>query len=118
MGFLSGIFGKSSEWDGSHYIASVCGQKFWHKAFIDKDNAIEFGRRLAFEVDPMGPRIRSQDVVTLMGELIYYFNICEERHDETALRYISRAMKKYVENHPDQNAIVYFTAKTNYLIYH
>jgi len=117
MGFLSGIFGKNSEWDGSHYIAKISGQKFWHKAFIDKDAAINFGVEFASEVDMLGPRIRAQDVITLMGELIYYFQICEQRSDEVALRCISKAMSRYIDDYPDQNAIVYFGGRTSYFNY-
>ena len=117
MGFFSGLFGKASEWDGSRYIEKVSGQKFWHKAFIDKDAAIDYGMRFALEVDMLGPRVRSQDVFTLMGELIYYFEICEERGDNTALRYIARSMSRYIDDYPDQNAIVYFGGKTDYFNY-
>ena len=30
MGFFSGIFGSSSDWDGASYVAKVVGKKFWH----------------------------------------------------------------------------------------
>jgi hypothetical protein len=117
MGFLSGIFGNDSPWDGSHFIETITRNKFWHKGFIDKDEAISFGQRFAMEVDPMGARLRQQDVTTLIGELIFYFQTCENAGDFDAVRSIAAAMSKYIEKYPDQNAIVYFGAKTSYFSY-
>lgn len=117
MGFLSGMFGTNSPWDGAKYIEKVSGQKFWHNGFIEKDNSIQFGKEFAMQEDPLGPRIRSQDKHSLMGELIYYFQICESNGDEKALKYIARAMKKYIDDYPEQNAIVFFGGQTDYFKY-
>ena len=117
MGFFSGMFGTNSLWDGSKYIEKVTGQKFWHNGFIDKDNAIEYGRQFAMYIDPKGARRRPQDVNSLIGELIYYFQLCEGNGDEKALRYIATAMKKLAEDHPDPNTLGFFIAHTNYLRY-
>ena len=117
MGFFSGIFGKNSQWDGSQYIEKKCGQKFWHNSFIDKDEAFKYGQEFAMEVDPLGARKRQPDMHTLMGELIYYFQICESRDDENALRIIAKVMSKYMEEFPEQMGIVYFGGQTAYYKY-
>lgn len=117
MGFFSGMFGANSPWDGSKYISKVCGEKFWHAGFIDKDIAIEYGREFARQIDPFGARIRPQDKHSLIGELICYFQMCEEIGDEKALRFIVKAMKVYEKENPDQHALGYFISHTNYLNY-
>ena len=117
MGFFSGMFGKNSPWDGSKYIARISGQNFWHIGFIDKDKAIDYGLEFARTVDPAGARRRSQDKHSLIGELICYFQMCEEFGDEKALRYIANAMKVYEKENPDQHALGYFISYTNYLNY-
>ena len=117
MGFFSGMFGTKSQWDGSKYIESKCGVKFWHNGFIDKDNAIEYGRQFAMQLDPGGARRRPQDVYSLIGELIFYFQLCQSNGDEKAVRYIARTMKIFTEEYPDKNSLGYFIAETNYLNY-
>jgi hypothetical protein len=117
MGFFSGIFGANSAWDGAKYITKVSGQKFWHNGFIDKDNAIQYGKQYARQEDPMGPRNRAQDKHSLMGELIFYFQIYENSNDEKALKYIAQAMTAYIDEFPEQNAIVHFGGQTDYFSY-
>jgi len=98
MGFFSSIFGSSSNWDGSQYVEKVTGNKFWHKAFINKDEMRRYGQEIAFEADPMGPRKRAQGPDTIVGELIYLMMVAESQDDETALKAIARTMKYLLDN--------------------
>jgi hypothetical protein len=99
MGFLSGIFGSKSDWDGSRYVEKIAGTKFWHEHFIDKDEMKRYGQILALDLDPFGPRTREQSPATIVGELIFLLQVCEMHNDKKAASYVARAIKDLLENH-------------------
>jgi len=98
MGFFSGIFGGSSDWDASNYVEKVTGNKFWHREFINKDEMRQYGQEMAQESDPMGPRIRAQGPYTIVGELVYLMMVAESQDDDKAQRAIAKTMKHLLEN--------------------
>ena len=99
MGFLSGIFGSKSEWDGSRYVENIAGIKLWHEHFIDKDEMKRYGQILAQNLDPLGPRIREQSPATIVGELIFLLQACDMHNDKQGANYVARAIKDLLENH-------------------
>ncbi len=98
MGFFSGIFGGSSDWDASNYVEKVTGNKFWHKGFINKDEMRQYGQEMALQTDPMGARKRPQGPDTIVGELVYLMLIAESQNDEKAQKYIARTMQYLLDN--------------------
>lgn len=100
MGFLSGIFGGSSEWDGAKYVEAVCEKKLWHKYFIDMDEMRRHGLAIALEDDFLNTAPRAeQSPKTIVGELVFLFEACLRQSDEEGLRAISKAINHLLSNH-------------------
>ena len=100
MGFLSGIFGSQSEWDGAAYVEKISGNKFWHRNFIDKDEMRRYGISIAMEDDPLNTAPRApQSPKTIVGELIYLFDTCVEREDDAGAKAVARSIKHFLDNH-------------------
>jgi len=100
MGFLSGIFGSGSEWDGAAYVDKISGNKFWHQNFIDKDEMRRFGISIAMEDDPLNSSPRApQSPKTIVGELIYLFDACLDKEDEAGAKAVARSIKHLLDNH-------------------
>lgn len=102
MGFFSGLFGTKSEWDGSNYVEEICGEKLWHKNFIDKDEMKRYGQEIALQDDPLGARVRIQSPLTIVGELIYLLQTCELHDDDMGCIRVSRAIEHLIKNHEDK----------------
>jgi len=91
MGFLSGIFGSGSEWDGAAYVEKISGNKFWHQNFIDKDEMRRIGISIAMEDDPLNSSPRApQSPNTMVRELSYLFAACLDNEDESGAQVVAR----------------------------
>ena len=103
MGFLSGVFGTNSEWDGYKYVEQVVGRKFWHKNFIDKDAMRANGQFISLQDYPLSTsRDQKQSPFTLVGELVYLMDSCEEVDDFIGQKAVARAMDRLLKSHGHQ----------------
>ena len=102
MGFFSGMFGSSSEWDASRYVENIVGSKFWHEQFIDKDEMKAYGQLIALELNPLGPRMQNQSQNTIVGELIFLLNATRRQNDRTGARNVALAIEHLLDSHENK----------------
>jgi hypothetical protein len=99
MGFFSGLFGSSSEWDASKYVENFIGTKYWHENFIDKDEMRRLGQLVAHEFDPTGPSTQKQSPNTIVGELVFLLEATRLQNDKDGARNVARAIENLLSTH-------------------
>jgi hypothetical protein len=101
VGFVDKLFNiaEKSEWDGIRYVETISGTEFWHTCSINKKDMKIYGQKIAFELDPDGPRIRQQSASTIVGELIFLLQTTEMADDVKGANYVAIAITSLLENH-------------------
>lgn len=115
MGLLNVLLGnKSSPYDGIQFVYNTARYKC-NEYYINKNEMKAYSQHLALRIDPMGPMLRPESPLTLVGDLVYLMEIYERADNLKGMVAVANAMKaaENIFNYPGHVSIQF--SRTAYM---